>query len=156
MSYLFAFSYCSWDSRGKNTEVVCHSLLQWTTFCQTFPPWPVRLGWPHTAWLRFIELDEAVVRVIKLASCLWLQFQSVCPLISSLSAYCLTCISLTLDVGSLLTAAPAQHRRCPSPLMRGGSSLPRSCAIAAAALLGHLFSVSFLLPSFGYVIRMPH
>ena len=22
MSYLFAFSYCSWDSQGKNTEVV--------------------------------------------------------------------------------------------------------------------------------------
>ena len=26
-SYLFAFSYCSWGSQGKNTEVVCHSLL---------------------------------------------------------------------------------------------------------------------------------
>ena len=25
---------CPWDSLGKNTEVVCHSLLQWTTFCQ--------------------------------------------------------------------------------------------------------------------------
>ena len=22
----------------KNTEVVCHSLLQWTTFCQNYPP----------------------------------------------------------------------------------------------------------------------
>ena len=33
VSYLFAFSYCSWGSQGKNTEVVCHSLLQWTTFC---------------------------------------------------------------------------------------------------------------------------
>ena len=22
----------------KNTEVVCHSLLQWTTFCQISPP----------------------------------------------------------------------------------------------------------------------
>ena len=31
MSYLFAFSYCSWGSQGKNTEVVCHSLLQQTT-----------------------------------------------------------------------------------------------------------------------------
>ena len=30
-----------------NTEVVCHSLLQWTTFCQTSPPWPAHLGWPH-------------------------------------------------------------------------------------------------------------
>ena len=27
-----AFSYCSWGSQGKNTEVVCHSLLQWTSF----------------------------------------------------------------------------------------------------------------------------
>ena len=22
-----------WGSQGKNTEVACHSLLQWTTFC---------------------------------------------------------------------------------------------------------------------------
>ena len=35
MSYLFAFLYCSWDSQGKNTEVGCHSILQWTTFCLT-------------------------------------------------------------------------------------------------------------------------
>ena len=28
-----AFSYCSWGSQGENTEVVCHSLLQWNTFC---------------------------------------------------------------------------------------------------------------------------
>ena len=44
MSYLFAFSYCSWDSQGKNTEVVCYSLLQWTTSCQTSPPGAIRLG----------------------------------------------------------------------------------------------------------------
>ena len=37
---IFTLSYCSWGSRGKNTEVVCHSLFQWTTFCQTSPPWP--------------------------------------------------------------------------------------------------------------------
>ena len=36
----FAFSYCSWGSQCKNTEVVCHSFLQWTTFCQNSPPWP--------------------------------------------------------------------------------------------------------------------
>ena len=30
----FAFSCCSWGSQGKNTEVACQSLLQWTTFCQ--------------------------------------------------------------------------------------------------------------------------
>ena len=57
----FAFSYCSCSSQGKNTEVVCHSLLQWSTFCQTSPPWPFRLGWPHTVWLSFIELDTTVV-----------------------------------------------------------------------------------------------
>ena len=60
------FSYCSyssWGSQGKNTEVACHSLLQWTTFCQTSPPRPGHLAWPHTAWLSFIELDKAVVHL---------------------------------------------------------------------------------------------
>ena len=51
VSYVFAFSYCLWGSQILNTEVVCHSLLPWTTFCQYSPPWPVRLGWPYTAWL---------------------------------------------------------------------------------------------------------
>ena len=32
-------------------KCVCHSLLQWTTFCQNSPPWPVSLGWPYRAWL---------------------------------------------------------------------------------------------------------
>ena len=27
------FLLCSWGSQGRNTEVICHSLLQWTTFC---------------------------------------------------------------------------------------------------------------------------
>ena len=40
VSYLFAFSYClrSEYSQGKNTEVICRSILQWTTFCQNSPP----------------------------------------------------------------------------------------------------------------------
>ena len=76
---VLSFSYSSWGSQGKNTEVVCHSLLQWTTFCQTTPPWPVCLGYPHMAWLSFIELDKAVIHVIRLASCQWLWIQSVCP-----------------------------------------------------------------------------
>ena len=33
----FVFSHCSWGSQGKNTDVLCHSLLQWTMFCQTLP-----------------------------------------------------------------------------------------------------------------------
>ena len=77
---ILPFSYCSWGSQGKDTEMVCHSLLWWTTLCQTSPPWPARLGWPHTAWLSFIELDKAVVRVIRLTSFLWWWFQCVCPL----------------------------------------------------------------------------
>ena len=40
VSYYFASSYCSWGSQGKNTEVLCHSLLQWATSCQTSPYWP--------------------------------------------------------------------------------------------------------------------
>ena len=49
---LFAFSYCSWGSEGKNAEVVCHPLLQWTTFCQNSPPRPTHLEWPYTACLQ--------------------------------------------------------------------------------------------------------
>ena len=75
-----------------------HSPLQWTTFCQTSPPWPARLGWPHMAWLHFIELDKSVVHVISLANFLWLRFQCVCPLMPSPNTYHLTWVSLTLDV----------------------------------------------------------
>ena len=66
VSYLFAFSYCSWGSQSKNTEVVCHSPLQWTMFCQNSPPRPVCLGWPYMAWLSFIELDKIMFHVIRL------------------------------------------------------------------------------------------
>ena len=38
VSYLFAFSYCSLGSQGKNNEVLCHSLLQQTTFSPNSPP----------------------------------------------------------------------------------------------------------------------
>ena len=41
VSYLFAFSFCSWGSQGKNTSGVCHSLLQYITFYQKSPPWPI-------------------------------------------------------------------------------------------------------------------
>ena len=124
MSYLFAFSYCSWDSQGKNTEVVCQSLLQWTTFCQNSPPWPICLGWPYTAWFNFTELDKAVVCMIRLIIFLWLWFQSVCPLMPSLRAYHLTGVSLTLDVGYLFMVAPAKRSRCPLPWTWDISSRP--------------------------------
>ena len=131
VSYLFTFSYCSWGSQGKNTEVVCHSLLQWITFCQISPPIPTRLGWPHRAWLSFIELNKPVVRVIRLASFLWLWFQCVCPLMPSRNTYHLTWVSLTLDVGYLFTAAPAKRSCCSLPWTRVISSQP-SCDCTAA------------------------
>ena len=109
-------------SQGKNTEVVCHSLLQWTTFCQTSPPWPAHLGLSHMAWLSFTELDKAVVLVIRLTSFLWLWFQYVCPLMPSHNAYHLTWVSLTLDMGYLFTAAPAKHSHCSLPWTRAISS----------------------------------
>ena len=44
---IFKEKLSSWGSQGKNTEVACHSLLQWNTFCQTSPPWLACLGLPR-------------------------------------------------------------------------------------------------------------
>ena len=68
------------------------------------------------AWLSFIELDKAVVCVIRLASFLWLWFQCVCSLMPSHNTYRLTWFSLTLDEGYLLTAAPPDLERGVAPL----------------------------------------
>ena len=85
---------------------------------------PVRLGWPHTAWLSFTELDKAVVCVIRLTSFLWLWFQCVCPLMPSCNTYHLTWVSLTLGMEYLFTAAPAKCSCCSLHWTRGISSLP--------------------------------
>ena len=120
----FASSYCSWGSQGKNTEVVCHSLLQWTTFCQTSPPWPSHLRLPHRAWLSFIELDKVVVLV-------WLDWLVFCEYGFSVSALWCPVATLTILLGFLLpwvgylfTAAPAKHSHCSLPWTRGISLLP--------------------------------
>ena len=34
VSYIFAFSYCSWGSIRKNTGIGCHFLFHWIIFCQ--------------------------------------------------------------------------------------------------------------------------
>ena len=57
-----AFSYCPWGSPGKNAEVVCHSLLQWTNILSelstmTHPSWVALHGMAH-------ELDKAVIHVM--------------------------------------------------------------------------------------------
>ena len=59
----------------------CHSLLQWTTFYQNSPPWPICLGWPYMAWL-IVSLSKT--RLWSMWSD-WLVFfecgfQPVCPL----------------------------------------------------------------------------
>ena len=93
---------CSWGSRGKNTEVVCQFLLQWTMFCQNSLPWPVLLVWPCTAclitslssrrlwsmwlyWLAFCDcgfLFEAVglQSFLFLSAFRWMRIRGLCKL----------------------------------------------------------------------------
>ena len=56
VSYLFTFVYSSWGSHNRITGVVCHSLLQWTTFVQSSPLWPDHLGFPaqHGSQLHWV------------------------------------------------------------------------------------------------------
>ena len=68
--------------------------FQRTTSCQTSPPWPDRLGWPHTEWLSFIELDKTVV--------LWSDWLVFCDYGFSLSALWCPLAIPTLLLGFLL------------------------------------------------------
>ena len=70
------FSKQEYWSSFQFPSPVDHILLDLSTM--TCPSWVT----PQT-WLSFIELDKAVFCVIRLASCLWLWFQSVCPLMPS-------------------------------------------------------------------------
>ena len=78
----------------------------------TLPSWVA----PHGMAFNFIELDKVVVRVIRLVSFLWLWFQSICTLMPSCNTYHLPWVSLTLDEGYLLTAAPPDLERGVAPL----------------------------------------
>ena len=75
-SFLFPFHYCPWNSQGKKTDVVCHPLLQWTTFYQNSSV--VCLGWPYMAY-SFIELHKAMIHVVILVSFLCYGFHLSCP-----------------------------------------------------------------------------
>ena len=69
VSSLFAFSYCPWSFQGKNTEVACHSLLHWTTFCSALSTMTHASSVAqHDMAHSFIELDKVVVHVISLIS----------------------------------------------------------------------------------------
>ena len=160
MSLSRNFSYCSWGFQGKNTEVVCHSLLQWTTFCQTSPPWPTHLGWPHRAWLSFTELGLRSV---------WLDWLVFCNYGFSVSGLWCPLATPTILVGFLLpwtwgisswllqkSAAVAPYlgrglspHCCPSwPWALNSSSQP-SCARTANQLpeLLKLRSIELAMPS---------
>jgi len=56
----FAFSFSSWGSQGKNTEVVCHSLLLDHILSELHRD-PSVLGGPTRHGHTFIELDKTVV-----------------------------------------------------------------------------------------------
>ena len=76
-------------------------ILKWFAIPFSSGSHSASLGWPHRAWLSFIELDKAVVRVIRLTSFLGLWFQCVCSLMPSHNTYRLTLVSITFDVGYL-------------------------------------------------------
>ena len=75
-------------------EVVCHSLLQQTIFCQISPPWPAQLWLPHWHGC-FIELDKAVVLV-------WLDWLVFCEYGFSVFALCCPLATPTILLGFLL------------------------------------------------------
>ena len=57
VSYLFAFSYCSWGSQGKNAEVVCPSFSSGPHFFKTLHRNPSILGDPtgHDLYFRSVR-----------------------------------------------------------------------------------------------------
>ena len=73
-----AFSYCSWGSHGKNTEVVSFPSPV-DHIVSDLSIMPSHFGWPHQAWFSFIELDKAVVLV-------WLDWLVFCDYGFSVSA----------------------------------------------------------------------
>ena len=55
VSYIFAFSYCSWGSQGKNTEMVCKWI---TTNCGKFwERWEYQTTWP-ASWEMCMQVKK--------------------------------------------------------------------------------------------------
>ena len=80
--------------------------------------------------------------MIRLASFLWLWFQSVCPLMPSCNTSCLTWVSHTLDVGYLFTAISAKCSRRSWPWTWDSSSWPL-CIMTNILNLFHWTSIGF-------------
>ena len=81
----FSFSYCSWGSQGKNTEVVCHSLLHGPHFIRTLHQDLSVLGLDHS----LTELHKAVIPVVILVSfCDHVSLCGGCSIIVLASSVC--------------------------------------------------------------------
>ena len=120
----FCFSYCSWGPQGKNAEVVCHSLLQWTTSVRPLHRDPTILV-AHMAWLSFTELDKALA--------LWSDWLVFCDYGFSVSALRCPLSIPTILLGYLLpqtwgiSSRLLQQSAAVAPYLgRGGSSQGRT------------------------------
>ena len=92
-----------------------------------------RLGWPHMTWLNFSEIDKAVTHVIILGSCLWLWFQSACPLMPYLSGLSSSLGFPYLEHGVSLSSCSSKVQPLVLSLdmgLRGAMPCPRSGAAA--------------------------
>ena len=111
-------------------SLVDHILSELSTM--TCPSWVALHG-----MVNFIELDKAVLHLIWLTRFLWLCFLSVFRLMPSLSDYCLSGVSLTLDVGYVLyvfRASPAKHDHCSFSWTWGISSQPLATPVLKSSL----------------------
>ena len=104
MSYLFAFSYSSWHSQGKNTEAVCCSPLQWTMFYQKI--WKTQ-QWPQD-WKRSIFISipkKGICWIIEKAR----KFQKK---YASLTTLKLLAVWITTDCGKFREMGIPDHLTC--------------------------------------------
>ena len=118
-------------SQGRNTEVICHSLLQRTTFCQPSLPWSIHFGGP--TWL-------GLVSRVRQDCGLWSDLLVVCDCVFSLSAPWCPLSVPTILLGFLLpwtwgiSSQLLQQRAAAAPYLGHGVAL-HSCSSKAQLLL---------------------
>lgn len=87
----------SWGSQGKNTRVLCHSLLQWTAFCQaptskdvssSRSTWACLAPWVSRCWSSLSQetspaAPEIGAQVLLESLCLWVAVSLACTACAS-------------------------------------------------------------------------